>query len=157
MDKSYIHEYATLETSHWWFAVREKIILQAIQRSIAVTGELKILNIGVATGASSKWLSALGEVTSVENEQLFLSYLSECHFPVIAASIEALPFENKTFDLVCAFDVIEHVEDHTAAVSEMYRVCKHAGNVCITVPAFKSLWGAHDVVNDHKRRYRMTE
>ncbi len=155
MDKNYIQEYATLETTHWWFVVRQKIILQTLQRSIPLTGKLKILNIGVAAGASSDWLAQFGEITSVENEQLFLDYLSAKKFSVIAASIEALPFENQTFDLVCAFDVIEHVEDHQLALAEMFRVCKNAGNVCITVPAFKSLWGTHDVVNGHKRRYLM--
>jgi SAM-dependent methyltransferase len=53
--------------------------------------------------------------------------------------------------------VIEHVEDHALAVEEMKRVCKPQGIVCVTVPAFMALWGQHDVVNNHYRRYVLPE
>jgi SAM-dependent methyltransferase len=59
--------------------------------------------------------------------------------------------------LVCAFDVIEHVEDHKKGVEEMKRVCKTNGVNLITVPAFMSHWGEHDEVNHHFRRYRLFE
>ena len=55
--------------------------------------------------------------------------------------------------MVCAFDVVEHVEDDAAAMKEMERVCKPEGIICVTVPAFKMLWGDHDIVNGHYRRY----
>ena len=57
--------------------------------------------------------------------------------------------------MVCAFDVIEHVEDDSKAIDEMIRVCKSNGAICCTVPAFKQLWSEHDVVNHHYRRYTM--
>ena len=68
-------------------------------------------------------------------------------------SILELPFENDSYDLVCAFDVIEHVVEHELAVQEMQRVCKSSGLVCVTVPAFQFLWNQHDDVNHHVRRY----
>ena len=55
--------------------------------------------------------------------------------------------------MVCAFDVIEHVEDDKLALAEMKRVCKPNGLVTVTVPAFMSLWSHHDIVNQHCRRY----
>jgi SAM-dependent methyltransferase len=61
------------------------------------------------------------------------------------------------FDLVCAFDVIEHVEDDQIAVNEMKRVLKDNGIIFITVPAFISLWSQHDEINHHFRRYRLNE
>jgi SAM-dependent methyltransferase len=65
-----------------------------------------------------------------------------------------LNFADESFDLVCAFDVIEHVEDHFLAAKEMQRVCKKGGYMLATVPAFMQLWSKHDEVNHHFRRYK---
>lgn len=156
MNKKYVEEYAILERTHWWFVIRQKIIMQALCDfipAIKKDSPLKILNIGAAGGASSKWLSSFGEVVSVEYDLLFLEFLQDQNIPVTQASITELPFKEDHFDLVCAFDVVEHVEAHHKAVEEMLRVCKPEGNICITVPAFNSLWGNHDVINGHYRRY----
>jgi len=59
--------------------------------------------------------------------------------------------------LVCAFDVIEHIEDHESALQEMYRVLKKDGRVFITVPTFNILWSSHDEINHHFRRYKIGE
>ncbi|NIU88457.1 MAG: methyltransferase domain-containing protein, partial [Nitrosopumilaceae archaeon] len=76
---------------------------------------------------------------------------------IIVASAEDLPFKNNSFDLVCAFDVIEHIENDTRSVEEMKRVCNNGGSIFITVPAYMILWSHHDVVNQHKRRYITSE
>lgn len=152
MNKAYVQQYAKLEKEHWWFIVRSKIILNALKQS-NLAPPLHILNIGAAGGESSNWLSAWGTVVSLETEAAFIEHLQSENFNVVNASITNMPFENETFDLVCAFDVIEHVEDDLAATQEIARVCKKGGSICITVPAFKILWGQHDVVNNHLRRY----
>ncbi|MEO6669551.1 MAG: class I SAM-dependent methyltransferase [Ferruginibacter sp.] len=155
MNKEYVQQYAKLERQHWWFLVRQKIIVQFLQKHISQAGQkINILNIGAAAGASGEFLSAYGLVTSVETEPLFIDYLRKQNIDVTEASITNLPFNDNSFDLVCAFDVIEHVEDHLQAMKEMQRVCKKGGGVCITVPAFKNLWSQHDVVNGHYRRYK---
>ena len=156
MDKKYVAQYGLLEKTHWWFIIRQRIILQAMRKYAARQhgGTLKILNVGAAAGGSSNWLASLGQVTSLENDPLFISYLKEQEIEVIDASVTNIPFPDESFDLVCAFDVIEHVADDRQAVRELIRVCKPGGRVCITVPAFQLLWSAHDVVNGHYRRYK---
>jgi ubiquinone/menaquinone biosynthesis C-methylase UbiE len=67
-----------------------------------------------------------------------------------------MPFEDQSYDLVCAFDVIEHVEDDTLAIQEINRVLKKGGVTFTTVPAFRFLWGDHDIINHHYRRYTST-
>lgn len=156
MKPDYVKEYSRLETTHWWFVVRKKIILQALHNYVAAGADQKILNIGAAGGASSQWLAAFGNVHSVENEPLFLQHLQALHIEVTNASAEALPFDDNSFDMVCAFDVVEHIGNHHQALSEMWRVCKPGGKICITVPAYQALWGRHDVANGHKRRYRLS-
>ena len=152
MNKEYVQQYAQLEKEHWWFVVRQKIILQFLKKYVQKQ-PAGILNIGAAGGASSQWLSALGKVVSIETEPFFINHLKEQHIDVINSSVTDMPFEDNSFDLVCAFDVIEHVADDAVAMKEMERVCKPGGIICITVPAFKMLWSDHDIVNGHFRRY----
>src|SRR5688572_6510095 len=69
------------------------------------------------------------------------------------ASIVDLPFANDTFDLVCAMDVIEHVEDDVGALSELTRVLAPHGTLLISVPLHQSHWTAFDEFVGHCRRY----
>lgn len=156
MNKNYYVEYFELERKHWWFRVREGIISDTLKRFVGRKEPLQILNIGAATGRSTEMLSRYGKVTSIENDKDCCDFVNErLNLGVLNASVLELPFADRSFDLVCAFDVIEHVEDDSKAVQEMERVCKSNGFLYITVPAFMTLWSQHDVVNHHLRRYRM--
>lgn len=156
MDKNYVQQYAGLEKSHWWFQSRAKIISKILGKFLPAP-PLRILNIGAAGGETSNWLSTFGKVISVEHEQDFLSFLRREGHDVVEASVTHLPFPNENFDLVCAFDVLEHVEDDAQAMKEIKRVCKSGGFICLTVPADRKLWSAHDVVNKHFRRYQQAD
>lgn len=67
---------------------------------------------------------------------------------------EELPFPDGSFDAVCLFDVLEHLEDDRAALAEVRRVLKPGGLLFISVPLHPGLWSAHDVACGHFRRYR---
>jgi SAM-dependent methyltransferase len=154
MDKKYYKKYYTLEREHWWFSARAKILMSHISRVFANQTDLNILNIGAATGYSSELLQQFGTVTSVEFDEDCYEFTRDVvKIPIQQGSILGLDFPDNTFDLVCAFDVIEHVEDDRLAVSEMRRVAKTGSVLCVSVPAFMLLWSGHDVVNHHFRRY----
>ena len=57
------------------------------------------------------------------------------------------------YDLIGAFDVIEHIDDDRAALASIATKLKPGGKFVMTVPAHQWMWSAHDVVNHHKRRY----
>lgn len=153
MDSQYFREYYSLERNHWWFTARS-LILEGQIIKITKGHKIRILNVGIATGSTTEMLSKYGSVTSVEYDSECCKFLrSELGIEVIEGSITALPFDNENFDLVCAFDVIEHVEEDRLAVNELKRVCKKNGNVFCTVPAYHFLWSQHDDVNHHIRRY----
>jgi ubiquinone/menaquinone biosynthesis C-methylase UbiE len=69
----------------------------------------------------------------------------------------ALPFADASYDLVCATDVIEHVDDDELALAEISRVLRPGAYALLTVPTFASLWGLQDERAQHKRRYRLAE
>ncbi len=162
MNYQYYKEYYDIERQHWWFLAREKILSSYIQK-LLLNGDLnkqnlKILNVGCGTGRSSEYLSDFGTVTSIEYDKFCCDFTSEkTGLEIINGSVTELPFKNESFDLVCAFDVIEHVEDDQLAVFEMKRVVKKNGIIFITIPAFMSLWSHHDLVNHHFRRYKLKE
>jgi ubiquinone/menaquinone biosynthesis C-methylase UbiE len=156
VEKQYYQEYYELERKNWWFVVRNQILMERIKKQMNPQSPLKILNVGVATGSTSELLTQFGEVTSIEYDQDCCDFArGKTGLNIIQGSILELPFPDKSFDLVCAFDVIEHVEDDAKAVNELKRVCKSGGYVSVSVPAFQFLWSHHDVINHHFRRYTM--
>ena len=72
---------------------------------------------------------------------------------VTLAEVTALPFAASTFDLVCALDIIEHVDDENGALSEISRVTKPGGMLLISTPLHPSRWTPFDDFVGHKRRY----
>jgi len=159
MNKEYYKKYYEFERFHWWFRARNNILKVLIRKYFPTStySQPRILNIGVATGGSTNLLKEFGNVTSVEYDKDCCVFLEEkLGIKTVNASILELPFEDNYFDLVCAFDVIEHVDDDYKAVHEMSRVVKNGGIVIITVPAFMFLWSNHDKINHHYRRYTLS-
>ena len=76
---------------------------------------------------------------------------------VVCGTVTALPYPDCTFDLVCALDIIEHVDDDRAAWSEVARVAKPGAVVLVSVPLHPSRWTAFDDFVGHKRRYEPQE
>jgi SAM-dependent methyltransferase len=159
MDKLYYKEYLKLEREHWWFKARLEILEQIThQLSIKINNNPKILNAGAATGATSVMLKKYGDVLSLEYDKDCAEYLSEIlDEEVLNNSLTNLPLDKQSLDLVCAFDVIEHIEEHEKAIQEINRVLKCNGYIFLTVPAFNFLWSKHDDINHHFRRYRINE
>ena len=157
MDKAYFKEYFKLERNHWWFKVRLKILKIHLKNLIDkhnIANDIKILNVGAGTGFTSEMLMSFGKTTSVEYDQDCCKLVKEkTGMEFENHSITELPYANNAFDIVTAFDVIEHIEDDEKAVSELLRVTKKGGVIVTTVPAYNFLWSQHDEINHHFRRY----
>ena len=148
---------AAIEESHWWFVGRRRLFARELTR-LTIPQESLVLDIGTGTGSNLRMLSDLGfnYVTGVDTSDDAIRYCAEKGFGhVQKGNVCALPFDDGSFDVVLATDIIEHVDDDDLALAEIARVLKPGGRVLITVPAFRSLWGLQDEVALHKRRYRM--
>jgi SAM-dependent methyltransferase len=82
-----------------------------------------------------------------------LNVLSKRGASVLLAEIASLPFSNAAFDLVCALDILEHVDDDDGALSEIARVAHSGAHVLLSVPLHAALWTAFDDFVGHRRRY----
>jgi len=76
---------------------------------------------------------------------------------VVLGSVTSLPLASNSFDLVCALDIIEHVDDDAGALSELSRVTRVGGTVLISTPLHLSHWTKFDEFVGHKRRYEPSQ
>jgi SAM-dependent methyltransferase len=70
------------------------------------------------------------------------------------ARVSSLPFASGSFDLVCALDIVEHVDDDDAALAEIARVARPDSQVLLSAPLHESRWTAFDDFVGHRRRYQ---
>jgi len=89
----------------------------------------------------------------VDISQPALTRLAEQGGVVTLGEVTALPFADGAFDLVCALDIIEHVDDEDGALSELARVASSGGALLLSTPLHPSRWTPFDDFVGHKRRY----
>jgi ubiquinone/menaquinone biosynthesis C-methylase UbiE len=146
-------KYASMEEKHWWFLWRLDMIERLI-RSINLTPEAKILDIGCGTGGMLKQLENHGMAVGLDFAPKAIEHCRKRGaINIVRGATEHLPFSDDTFDVVSILDVIEHLDDDNGALVNAFRVTRPGGVVFITVPAFQFLWTEHDIVNQHRRRY----
>ena len=157
------HTYPILfdvEQSHWWYIGRRRIIegfIADICRRVT-DRRPRILDVGCGTGANLIMLSKHGDAEGVDVSEDALAFCRERGLDKVRLGAgEELPYEDATFDLVTAFDVIEHMDDDLAGLREMRRVLRPGGRVLLFVPTFMFLWGVQDEVSNHRRRYRLPQ
>jgi SAM-dependent methyltransferase len=145
---------AATEDEHWWFCGR-RAIGEAVIRGLALPKDAKILEIGAGTGGNIAMLEKFGEVEAIEMSDLARQIAWEKtgrHF-LYGYLPDNIPVSPGTFDLVCLFDVLEHVAEDEASLVSMRRLLKPNGKIVLTVPAHQWLWSTHDVGLHHMRRY----
>lgn len=117
-----------------------------------------ILDLGCGTGAVLQELAQIGSAAGLDMSPIALGFCRERGLSnLVIGRGERIPMRDACFDAVIALDVFEHIEDDAAAYREVARVLKPGGILVLSVPAFKSLWGPHDVALLHFRRYRLSE
>jgi len=79
--------------------------------------------------------------------------LRERRAHVVLGEVTSLPFADDAFDLVCALDIIEHVDDDDGALSELSRVAQPGATLLISTPLHPTRWTSFDDFVGHKRRY----
>jgi len=148
-----IEDMYVTETTHWWFAGKRLLMRRLLGERLGRPG-LRILDVGCGAGATAADFSANGWVCACDRSLHALRFVGERGIATrAAADADALPFREGAFDVVLAFDVMEHVVDDAAFLRELARVVAPGGALAIHVPAWPSLWSRHDEILEHKRRY----
>ncbi|MBF2063402.1 MAG: class I SAM-dependent methyltransferase [Calothrix sp. C42_A2020_038] len=158
MEKDFYYQYAAVEDKHWWFIGRRRI-LENVIRQLKLPENAKILEAGCGTGGNLPMLSRFGEVSAMEIEETARIFANERQITTVKAGSlpDKIPFEYEEYDLIVAFDVLEHLDDDLTALKALRSHLKPSGWLVLTVPAFQFLWSHHDDINHHRRRYRLKD
>ncbi|MEJ2314805.1 MAG: class I SAM-dependent methyltransferase [Nitrospirota bacterium] len=144
---------AGASSDFFWFKGKRGLIKVLLDKARAQKS-CRILNVGAGTGDDLSVIRAFGEVFVVDVLSEALDMIPDG----VAAEKKVgdaseLDYPDGFFDVVVAFDLLEHVQEDAKAVREIYRVLKPRGKFLFTVPAFDFLFSEHDRRLGHFRRY----
>jgi len=152
----HLNEYEKMyrvEDRDWWFVSRRELVLSHLKRFSKVNRPV-ILDIGCGTGATARLLSEHGEVIGLDFSKLALEACEKRDLKnLLKGSATQIPLADESVDVIVATDIIEHLDNDSAALKEFQRVLKKTGFAIITVPAYQFLWSEHDEALMHRRRY----
>lgn len=154
MDIEVYAEMAALEENHWWFSGRRAILRAVLRRHLGGRRGLRVLEVGPGTGGNLKMLGEFGRLWALEphGEALRLCAAKRVGTSLVEGWVPETELGMR-FDLICLFDVLEHIADERAAVRWVDDHLEPRGRVLLAVPAFPFLWSGHDVSHHHRRRY----
>ncbi len=152
-------ELAMLEAGNFWFRARNQLIVWAMQRHFPSV--LRYLEIGCGTGFVLAGVANAYPQARVTGSEIFsagLPYALE-RLPsaeLLQMDARHIPYEDE-FDMVGAFDVLEHIEEDEKVLGEIKRALHPAGGIVLTVPQHPRLWSRQDEYACHVRRYKVGE
>jgi SAM-dependent methyltransferase len=146
-----------MEDRYWWFVGRRRIALALLDRFMPAnlrTEKTRLMDVGCGTGVVLKELESRGEPVGLDMSPLALDYCQKRGLGrLVRGDATAMPLQSGWCTAIIALDVFEHIEHDDKAFLEAYRTLKPGGILVLSVPAFQSLWGPHDVALMHFRRY----
>ena len=133
-------------TGYWWHRARTDLLEVVMAPHLG--SPRRTLDVGSADAPSVAWMRTGQQHVNLD---LFVDGLVPGEG--VCGSATRLPFADATFDVVSAFDVVEHCADDELAVAELTRVLVPGGRLLLSVPAYQWAWSDHDVQAGHHRRY----
>jgi SAM-dependent methyltransferase len=155
MERAVYQRLDALERDHWWFAARRDIIAEMINRFAPRKPQRTLLEAGCGTGGNLNMLARFGDLQAFELDAEARD-IAKSKLPIDVQPgmlPNGIPFSPGQFDVVGAFDVLEHVEHDVASMAKLGEQLSPEGKLFITVPANPWLWSKHDETHHHFRRY----
>ncbi|MFT5287195.1 MAG: SAM-dependent methyltransferase [Planctomycetota bacterium] len=155
MEATAYDQFRELEDSHWWFRGRRSVYLGLLEAHLGGEAVGRALDLGCGMGGFLPGLDKLSSrVFPADISTSGLVYCRERGYDG-GAVVDgyALPYADASFDLVCLFDTIEHIEDDAAVMREVARILTPGGRVFVSVPAYQFLYSNNDRIVHHHRRY----
>lgn len=156
MQSAQFHLHADIEDRHWWFVARRQIMRCLVEAVLPPSREAMVVDVGCGTGANLAALAGnydcVGIDTSAEAVELARQRFPNIRFLAgrAPADLGQLAARARLFLLM---DVLEHVPDDFAMLSELLAAASPGAHVLLTVPADERLWSEHDESFGHFRRY----
>lgn len=150
---------AQMEERNFWFRSRNRLLTWALKTYFPYTRSF--LEIGCGTGFVLQGLQREFPNIRLSGSEVLCEGLLYASRRVPQATLfqmdaRRIPFENE-FDVIGAFDVIEHIEEDGAVLQQMHQATKPGGGIIVTVPQHPWLWSEYDTLDGHCRRYVRAE
>jgi SAM-dependent methyltransferase len=155
----YFADLFNLESGNFWFKARNQLIVDTLSRHCGQFDSF--LEIGCGTGFVLSGLKQRFPEAQMVGSEIFLAGLEFAAKRVPEARFLQMDARNnpylEEFDVVGAFDVIEHIEEDVRVMKQVYSALRPGGYFLITVPQHKWLWSQVDEYAQHVRRYSKVE
>lgn len=158
-DPQHYEKLAKLESNNFWFRARNALILHAFGKYFPKSGHY--LEVGCGTGFVLSAISDAFPALEISGSEIFVEGLSFAVQRAPKADLfqmdaRSIPFTG-TFDVIGAFDVLEHIDDDMHVMAELRKALKPGGGLIVTVPQHTWLWSIQDEIAHHARRYESHE
>lgn len=150
---------AAAEGCNWWFCSRNKVILWALKQQVG--NFHSFLEIGCGTGFVLEGVRKAYPDAALFGSEYFEEGLAFARKRVPTATFSRIDatamMEADCFDVIGAFDVLEHIEPDEKVLENLARALRSGGAFVITVPQHPWLWSSVDEHACHVRRYVRSE
>jgi SAM-dependent methyltransferase len=155
MDRATYDRMAEIDTSHWWFVARRRIIAALIEAQARPRPGGRILEMGCGTGSNLALLQRYGTVDAIEPDDQARAFAAARSGLAVKGGLlpDGVVLDDGAYDLIAMLDVLEHIPGDAAALAALRPKLAAGGRILVTVPAMPWLWSAHDEAHHHQRRY----
>jgi SAM-dependent methyltransferase len=155
MEHDHQQRYYNLGKTYWWLAGKYRVIADVVGRRFkAPRPQPRVLDLGCGPGNLLDYLVPHGQPFGSDFSADALRFCAGRGFQrLFRADFQQLPVRGDSFDLITSIDVLEHLPDDRRAIAELHRILRPEGMLVVSVPAFQFLWGDHDTLYGHHRRY----
>lgn len=148
-----------LEDRSFWFRARNELLCWALGRYFP--NARSFFELGCGTGYVLRGLEQRYPDLRLAGGEIAPQGLAVARRRLVRATLHeldgrSLPFQDE-FDVVGAFDVLEHIDDDTRVLEQLHVATSRNGGLLVTVPQHPRLWSRVDEFSRHVRRYTRTE
>lgn len=151
-----------LSENSFWVSARTELLLYLVNKYAPGCHPVKFFELGCATGdfvgqlANQPRFECIGSEIYLQGLAFAKEKFPAVKFIQLDATAPEIPYKEH-FDLVGAFDVLEHIENDTCAITNINKLLKKDGKFIVLVPQYKFMWSKLDELVSHKRRYSKKE
>lgn len=136
--------------SSWWYEARAHVVKNVLDEKM-VNGS--VLDLGCGFGGMQPYLKSYGSLSGIEPNAEAATICKGRGYQNVFSDIPQAVATGLRFDLIGAFDSLEHIPDDAALLAGLRPLLKEGGMLVINVPAYPRLWSKHDIQHEHFRRY----
>jgi SAM-dependent methyltransferase len=157
-DLPYKHDDYDFRSTDPYAFTKYRIILKWLPNTPA----LNVLNAGCGSGEMNALMSQHDpswhidaidvDEEGIQRAQLLKTQLSLGNVAITKSSIEDF-HPSMLYDIIISNDVLEHIDNVEKAIQRLAEMLKPGGLLLVSVPALQWLYGYHDELLGHFRRY----